>query len=71
LYTVSAALGRPVISSSASAARMGQLRDRNAMHERVFEWLGWFEKHRVLAAWIAVALIVLLLGVLRFVAGNL
>jgi hypothetical protein len=41
------------------------------MRERVFEWLGWFEKHRVLAAWIAVALIVLLLGILRFVAGNL
>jgi hypothetical protein len=41
------------------------------MRERVFEWLGWIEKHRVLVAWIAVALIVLLLGVLRFVAGNL
>jgi hypothetical protein len=39
-------------------------------HGRVFEWLGWIEKHRVLAAWIAVALIVLLQGVRSWQATD-
>jgi hypothetical protein len=40
------------------------------MRERVFEWLGWIEKHRVLAAWIVVALIVLLLGYVSWQATD-
>jgi hypothetical protein len=43
-----------VVVAAGRAMRRGGLERGDAMREKVFEWLGWIEKHRVLAAWIAV-----------------